>query len=98
MTVRVVFRREARGEFDEAHDWYECQQPGRGDRFAERVEEVLARIAALPRLHQCVYLDVRRALVRDFPYLILYRVLPKQIRVIAVFHTRRDPTIWQSRI
>lgn len=98
MTLPVVFRRAARLEFDEALDWFERKQTSLGGRFAERVQEVLARIALLPRLRQCVYQDVRQAIVRDFPYLVLYRVLPKQIRVIAVFHTSRDPAIWQSRI
>jgi plasmid stabilization system protein ParE len=98
MSLPIVFRRAARAEFDEAYDWYEQQQPGLGEEFAECVREVLDRIAVLPELHQCVYKDVRRGVVRKFPYSVLYRVTAKQIRIIAVFHSRRDPKIWQARV
>ena len=37
------------------------------------------------------------ALVRRFPYLVLYRLGDESISVIAVFHAKRDPKIWKSR-
>ena len=98
MSLPIVFRRAARAEFDAAHDWYEKQRAGLGEQFSERVQEVLDLIAALPELHQCIYQDVRPGIVRGFPYRVMYRVLPKQIRVIAVFHSSRDPAVWQSRV
>jgi len=50
VSLPIAFRREARVEFDRAHDWYEDKRPRLGEEFSERV-----RIAALPELHQCVY-------------------------------------------
>ena len=41
--------------------------------------------------------NVRRGVVRGYPYCIYYREEPTQVRVLSVFHTSRDPTIWQSR-
>jgi plasmid stabilization system protein ParE len=35
--------------------------------------------------------------VRRFPYSIYYLIESGQIVILAVFHARRDPTIWQSR-
>jgi toxin ParE1/3/4 len=96
MSLPIVLRREARAEFDRAHDWYENKRPGLGEEFSERVQEVLHRIAALPELHQCIYKDVRRGLVRGFPYQVLYRVKTNQIRVLAVFHTSRNPAVWKE--
>jgi toxin ParE1/3/4 len=98
MSLPIVFRREARAEFDRAHDWYEDKRPGLGEEFSERVQEVLHRIAALPELHQCIYKDVRRGLVRGFPYQVLYRVKTNQIRVLAVFHASRNPAVWKKRV
>jgi plasmid stabilization system protein ParE len=98
MKLPIVFRRAARAEFDQAHDWYEKQRRGLGERFLERAQEVLERIAGTPELHQCIFKDVRRGVIRGFPYSILYRVQSDQIRVIAVFHSKRDPAIWQARI
>jgi plasmid stabilization system protein ParE len=97
MSLPVTFRRAARAEFDEAHAWYEHQRPGLGDQFSERVQEVLDRIAATPEVHQCVYKDVRRSVVQGFPYSVLYRVKSDKIVVIAVFHGKRNPAIWQAR-
>ena len=41
--------------------------------------------------------DVRRALVRRFPYSILYVADPKATVVLACFHGRRDPRRWHDR-
>ena len=65
--------------------------------FRNASHEVLNSIATFPEIHQCIYKDVRRAVVRRFPYLILYRIKPSQVRVIAVFHSWRNPAIWQTR-
>jgi plasmid stabilization system protein ParE len=96
MSLPVVLLPEAQAEFDEAVDWYE-QRVRRGAEFIDWVQEVLDRIAALPQIHQVVYQDIRRAVVRRFPYSVMYRVEPGRVLVIAVFHSRRDPSIWQAR-
>jgi plasmid stabilization system protein ParE len=97
MSLPVILLPEARAEFDEAYDWHESQQPGRGEAFAEQVQQVLDRIAAMPRLHAAVFGDVRKAVVQRFPYCVYYREEASCVRVLSVFHTSRDPSIWQSR-
>ena len=96
MSLPVVLTEEAQAEFDDAADWYE-QQAGLGSVFTTAVREVLNRIASMPLLHQVVYKDIRRALIRRFPYSIFYRVDTDRITVIAVFNNRCDPAIWQGR-
>jgi hypothetical protein len=39
----------------------------------------------------------RLALVRRFPYAVVYRIDDDQITVVAVYHMHRDPRGWQSR-
>ena len=39
----------------------------------------------------------RKAVVSRFPYVVLYREEAGEVVVISVFHTARDPSIWQSR-
>ena len=97
MNLPVVLRPEARAEFDDAFDWYEQQRPGLGVDFVGQVQEVLDRISATPELYAQIFQDVRRAVVRRFPYSVLYKVEPQQVVVLAVFHSRRDPKIWQAR-
>ena len=97
MSLPVVLTPEAQAEFDSAVDWYE-QHAGNGATFIGRVREALKPLATLPRMHQVVYHDVRRALVRKFPYSILYRVKPDRVEIIAVFHSSRNPSEWQRRV
>jgi plasmid stabilization system protein ParE len=98
VSLPIVLRDEARAEFDEAFDYYEAQKAGLGVDFADRVQEVFDRIAANPHLHAVVFADVRKAVVARFPYCVFYRAEPTRVQVIAVFHTRRDPSIWQGRV
>jgi plasmid stabilization system protein ParE len=97
MSLPVVLRDEAQAEFDQAFDYYEAQRPGLGVTFAERVQAVFDGISANPLMHRLVLGDVRKAVVRRFPYCVYYRADSARVEVIAVFHTSRDPTIWQGR-
>ena len=97
MSLPVILDPEAQAEFDEGYDFYEGRRPGLGERFADAVQVVLDRIAGQPRLHATVFGDVRKAVVQGFPYCVYYREEPLQVRVLAVFHTSRDPSNWQSR-
>ena len=91
------FRPEVSEEVNEAYNWYEEQQPGIGDDFLACIEETLDRIGKMPESYAFVYRDVRRAIVRGFPYAVYYRVVSSQVIVTAIFHSRRDPKAWQAR-
>ena len=97
MSLPVVFRRAARAEFDDSADWYEQRKTALGAAFTAAVQQVLDQIAAQPAFYPQVYQDVREALVPGFPYCVYYREEPGQIVVLSVFHTARNPAIWQGR-
>lgn len=97
MSLPVVFRRMARAEFDDAADWYEQRRAGLGAAFTVAVNVILERIAAQPDCYPQVYLDVREAIVSGYPYCIYFREEPGQVVVLSVFHTSRNPAVWQSR-
>ncbi len=98
MSLPVIFRRLALVEFDDAADWYNQRRTGLGAAFTVAVRHVLAKIAADPLTYPAVYADVRETAVPGYPYLVYYRITPSQIAVLAVFHTSRDPEVWQSRV
>lgn len=97
MNLPIVFQLEAQAEFDEALDWYE-QQAGLGQNFLECIAEVLTRIESMPESQEVIFEDIRRAVVRRFPYSVFYQIETNQIVIIAVFHSKRNPKIWQSRV
>jgi plasmid stabilization system protein ParE len=98
MSLPVIFRRAARAEFDEAADWYDQRRTGLGPTFTAAVQRVLDRIADQPDFYAVVWADVREALVAGFPYAVYYREESRSLLVFSVFHTSRDPTIWQDRV
>jgi len=97
MSLPIVFRIEAQTEFNQAFDWYEQQRTGLGVDFLRCVAAGLERIELFPEAYEVVFASVRRVAVRKFPYLILYKVEPTQVVVLAVFHSKRDPQEWQDR-
>jgi plasmid stabilization system protein ParE len=48
-------------------------------------------------MYPVVFVDLRRALVRRFPYAVFYEVEPERIVVYAVFHCSQDPDKWKAR-
>jgi len=97
MTFPIIFRRAARAEFDDAADWYEQRQLGLGAIFTVAVQKVLYRIAALPDFYPQVFRGAREALVSGFPYCVYYREEAGRVFVLSIFHTARNPSVWQSR-
>jgi plasmid stabilization system protein ParE len=97
MSLPVILRRLAQAEFDDAADWYDGRRAGRGAAFTAAVRRVLTAIAAAPDAYPEVHGDVREADVPGYPYVVYYRPEPAQVTVLAVFHTSRDPAVWQSR-
>jgi toxin ParE1/3/4 len=88
---------EAEAEAWQAAGWYERRSPGLGRAFLDLLEETLDDIAAMPRQFPLVYRDVRRALLKRFPFGVFFRLRRDQIRVLAIMHLSRDPKRWQRR-
>ena len=86
-----------KSEFDSAIDWYERQSPGLGGEFFEEVRIVMDRIRSNPHAHPDIHNGVRKAVVRRFPYVILYSEETHEVIVIAIFHAARDPSVWRAR-
>ena len=97
MSLPVVFRQIARQEMDESIAWYEKQQPGLGIQSVADVELALNRVAAAPEQFPQVRGEVRRALLRHFPYTIQFLAEAHRIVVLAVFHAKRNPKQLEDR-
>jgi plasmid stabilization system protein ParE len=97
MSLSVVFRRIAKREFDDAISWYQDRLEGLGREFSVAVEQQLGRIALSPNQFACVIGDVRRAVLRRFPYSIYFMVEDERIVVLAIFHARRAPNQLEDR-
>jgi toxin ParE1/3/4 len=95
MTVR--FHPDAESELRDSFFWYDRQRKGLGDEFILCVDETVERIRRTPEVYPRIFNNIRRTTVKRFPFALFYEVDDEGIRVIAVFHSRRNPKRWHSR-
>ena len=98
MSYELQVRRAAELDIAEAQVWYESRQSGLGGQFRSEVSLVIERLAETPLIYQIAHRDVRRAIVRRFPYLIWYRVLGKTVTVLACTYAGHDPEKVKARL
>jgi plasmid stabilization system protein ParE len=83
---------------DEAARYYEERAPGLGLSFIEAVERSVDQIIANSEAYQLVGEDIRRKIMKGFPYSLLYAIESDRIRIMAVAHMKRRPGYWQYRL
>jgi toxin ParE1/3/4 len=94
----VLIADEAELDLLEAFVWYEEQRIGLGKRFINEVEKSLEKIASNPMYNHFVEKEIRAFCMTSYPYNILYLVEESFIvKIIAIFHTSRNPTEWELR-
>ena len=68
MMLKVVIRPEAEREIQDAFDWYEERNEGLGLEFLRAADACLSGVRRNPEGYQFAEGQVRRALLRKFPY------------------------------
>jgi toxin ParE1/3/4 len=97
MSGQLRVRPEAEQDVREACAWYDEHQPGLAERFLMSLEAAFAAVQRNPASNRTVLRDVRRVLLRRFPFCVFYRETPGEVTVVAVLHAARDPRTWRSR-
>ena len=82
----------AEADLLEAALWYESQQTGLGEKFAQKVESYFIRIQNNPLHFPSKKGNLREAYIQKFPYVIIYQIINDNIIVFAVFNTHQNPT------
>ena len=80
-------------ELIEIRDFYESRSTGLGLDFVAEFEKQVLLIATMPERWMVVRRDIRRSLMKRFPYVIFFRqIADDRIRVTVVKHERRHPS------
>ncbi len=92
-----MFHPEAEAEFQAALAWYRSRSARAAARFEAAVEKELGWIGSNPDL--CPkYDDAHRyAVLRRFPYSLVFQVQSDRVYIIAVAHSARKAGYWQGR-
>ena len=95
--MRYRLAPEARDEYREAALYYLKDSPRIAAAFVEQIEAGIALIRENPGTWRAIRSDVRRYLVRQFPFGIYYTVEKDEVIVWAIMHLHRQPGYWQER-
>lgn len=97
--MRIEYHPFVGAELVEIRDYYNEKSNHLGDEFINEFERDVLRIAAMPNRWMVVCGNTRRALMRRFPYMILFRVVAdSMIRITVIKHQKRHPAHGMSRI
>jgi plasmid stabilization system protein ParE len=96
MKKALIIRPDAELDLAEAYSWYEARVSGLGSDFLLSIDASLSSIQRTPEMYLIVYKNVRRGLVRRFPYGVFYVVEEDRIVILGILHARRDPKTWQD--
>jgi plasmid stabilization system protein ParE len=97
MNIPLIVRPEAEEDIRDAFDWYESQTAGLGAEFLRCIEASFFIISRNPEMFAKSHRDIRRTLVRRFPYGVFFIFEKNRIAVLAVMHAKRHPRRWQNR-
>ncbi len=91
------FHPEAERELREAVAYYEEIESGLGYDLSVEVYSADQRAVSYPKAWPVLDGDIRRALVRRFPYGVLYSAEEEVLLIVAVMNLHREPGYWKGR-
>jgi toxin ParE1/3/4 len=95
--TRVSLHELAERELNDAALYYESESAGLGVRFLDEIEQYIGAIIKNPEAGKKVRGQVRRRILRKFPYGILYSAKDDGVRILAVMNLKRRPMYWVGR-
>lgn len=99
MTLRpLLITTDAELDIGDAVEWYRIIGDGVDAEFIRALEAALLSIRRNPQSYPEIYQNVRRCLLRKFPYGVFYFEFEDTIVVLACFHSSRNPQDWQDRV
>ncbi len=99
MLYKVKIDQEAMLDLQEIIEWYNQQAQGLGARFLKQITSQINSLKKTPFVYANRYADVRCMIIKKFPFMVHYKIDSDQklIIIFAIFHTSRNPKIWEER-
>jgi plasmid stabilization system protein ParE len=98
VTRRLTILPQAELDVWDAAAWFEGRRTGLGDEFLDELDAILRRVIASPFQFPKIKDNMRRGLLRRFPYPVYFGVTKEAVELIAVLHQHRNPRAWETRI
>jgi plasmid stabilization system protein ParE len=94
---RLIIHPFAEKDIQDARDWYREQKQDLDGVFLLEVKQTLLSIEDNPLQFPQIKKGIRKAVVCRFPYTVFFTINTPIINVFALFHTSRNPNIWEQR-
>ena len=95
--MKVSYHPEAADEYEEAIAYYEDCQTGLGKQLSQEIDAAIKLILVFPTAWTMLEGEIRRILVRRFPFGLLYISRNDEIYILAVMNLNRNPNYWKNR-
>ena len=79
-------------------EYYFYEDSQVADSFFKQINISFEKIKQDPEMFPIVYGSIRKYVLKKFPFVIYYRIDNVIVQIIAIFHTSRNPQIWNERI
>ena len=89
---------EAEVDFNKSYKFYYEDSPKVAETYFKQINIAFENVKQNPESFPVVRKNVRKYVVKKFPFVIYYQIVDTVIQVIAIFHTSRNPEIWNERI
>lgn len=89
--MKVEYHPSTASDLNDAFNHYDDLQAGLGNAFRDEIYAAIDRVLENPEIHAAVK-GVRRALVKRFPYSVVFTVTrTDRVRILLIRHHRRHP-------
>ncbi len=95
---RLDFHPAAISESRKAFLWYRQRSHTAAESFRVALEFAVEQITLTPDRWPTYFHGTRYRPMRRFPYLVVYRIHPDVVQVVAVAHAKRRPGYWFRRL
>jgi plasmid stabilization system protein ParE len=95
--MKLLYHPLAVQEIVETTKFYEGRSGGLGAAFLEQIDAAAERLLADPRRWPVIEHDIRRIMLKRFPFGLYFRVAEDVIRILTVKHHRRHPGLGMQR-
>ena len=98
MKYNINFLPEIEQDILSSYTWYKKQSYGLGEEFLRTFYASAKEILRNPCLYPKISSQIRRCLIRRFPYAIYYSINKYEILAIGFFHCSRSPNFITTQL
>ena len=98
MKYKLVIKEEAIADARSAYLWYENELTGLGEKLLSAIDNSYKTILKNPYIYQVRHENTRFALVKKFPFILIYEVSESSIIVYFIIHSSKDDKSWKKQL